>query len=611
MGFRIFAALACFVVLASSQGNAQPQPTPPDVGQGGVTILTDGIANPNGPALRVMSELSRHLDKIGDMRVLPLMGYGGAANVRDLLKLRGADLALLNSDVLAYLDQVKTYPEARSRLRYVTALFDQKVFLVARKEIASLDQLTGKTVAVLEGSAGQITAVTIFGLRKIPAKILPQRSGEALSMAIKNGADAMLLLEQDLALVPQESGLHLLPIPVNDRLAKVYRTSKIEPSESPGLPISAPIETVKVATLLATFDWKKTHVRFPHVSRFIGELFVALPKLRSDNPNSVWVETDVQEKVLDWQRFSAADVLRATVIAHPRRDGAEVSFANQANLATQNQANRDTPKTRAEEGNPVAHILISPRPPLTDPEQPGGGLIAELVASALGISGKAEAGKPPAAEVTWIQDQGEQLKTVFKDGTSGIAIAWDRPNCDSPEDLGPSSVVMCDNAVFSDAIFQSVLALFTRADANLTFADDASLAGKTVCLPEGADVSDLNRDNRRWISDKIVNLVRAASSLDCIILVEQGKADGLLMHELEGRVALRRLGILPQFRIAERPVAVRTLHAIAAKNSPRAVELIGALNDGLARLKQTGGYAEIVQKQLSPFWREMRADAKP
>ena len=173
MGFRFFAALAWFVLLAISPGHAQAPTNAPNVGQGGVTILTDGISNPNGPALRVMSELSLHLDKIGDMRVLPLMGYGGAANVRDLLKLRGADLALLNSDILAYLDQVKSYPEARSRLRYVTELFDQKVFLVARKEVASLDQLAGKTVAVLEGSAGQVTAVTIFGLLKIPAKMLP------------------------------------------------------------------------------------------------------------------------------------------------------------------------------------------------------------------------------------------------------------------------------------------------------------------------------------------------------------------------------------------------------------------------------------------------------
>ena len=598
MGFRVFAALAWFFLLAISPGNAQAPSGTTDVGQGGVTILTDGIANPNGPALRAMSELSRHLDKIGDMRVLPLMGYGGAANVRDLLKLRGADLALLNSDVLAYLDQVKSYPEARSRLRYVTELFDQKVFLIARKDIASLDQLAGKNVAVLEGSAGQVTAVTIFGLLKIPAKIVPHRSGEALGLAIKNGADAMLVLEQDLALVPRGSGVQLLAIPAHDRLAKVYRTGKIAPSESPGLTLSAPIDTVKVATLLTTFDWKKGHARFPHVSRLVSELFVALPALRRDYPNSVWLETDVQQKVPDWKRFPVADVLRATVTL-TRPQGAEASLANQNNQ-----------KPRPEAESPAAHILVSPRPPLTDQERSGGGLVADLVASALAMSGAVEEGRP-SAEIIWVRDQAEQLKAVFKDGASDIAIAWDRPNCDSPEDLGPNSVVICDNAIFSDIIFQSVFALFTRADSNLNFADDASLAGKTLCLPEGTDVSDLNRDNRNWLSEKTVNLLRPASIFDCISLVEQAKADGLLMHELEGRVALRRLGIHQQFRIAERPIAVRTLHAIAAKNSPRAVELIGALNDGLSKLKQTGGYAEIVQKQLSPFWREMRADVKP
>ena len=593
MGFRFFAALAWLMFLAVPEAHAQ-RAVAADVGQGGVTILTDGITNPNGPALRAMSELSLHLDKIGDMRVIPLMGYGGEANIRDLLKLRGADLALLNSDILAYLDQVKTYPEARARLRSVTELFDQKVYLVAGEGIGSLDQLAGRTVAALEGS-GQVTAAALFGLLKIPVKVLPQRTGQALSAAMQNGADAVLALEQDLAFLPSGGNLHLVPIPADNRLARAYRSSKIQPSESPGLPLSAPVDTVKVATLLVTFDWKKPHARFPHVSRFVEKLFAALPKLRQDNPNSIWLETDVQATMPDWRRFAVADALRATVKV-TRPEGAEATLAD-----------RKTPAP-APAQSAAARILVAPRPPLTDQEQAGGGLIADLVASALS-SGTAEAGAP--AEIIWVRDQAEQLKTVLKDGASSIAIAWDRPNCDAPEDLGGDSVVLCDNAVFSDMIFQSVFALFTRADSTLNFVDDASLAGKTLCLPEGADMSDLNSENRRWVSDKTFNLVRPRSIFDCINQVEQGNADGLFMHELEGRVALRRLGILPQFRIAERPVAVRTLHAIAAKNSPRALQMIEALNAGLARLKQTGGYAEIVEKQLSPFWREMRADVKP
>lgn len=594
MGIRGFAALAWFLLLAIPSGIAQTPPAP-DVGQGGVTIMTDGIVNPNGPAVRAISELSLHLDKIGNMRVLPWMGYGGAANVRDLLKLRGTDFAVLNNDILAYLDNVKAYPEARSRIRYVTELFEQRVFLVARPDITSLDKLAGKNIAVIEGSGGQVTAVTIFGLLKIPVKIVPQRSGEALTMAIKNGADAVFVLEQDLTLVPRGAGLQLVPIPANERLARIYRPGKIEPSENPGLPASAAIETVKVATLLATFDWKKTHVRFPNVSRFVGGFFAALPKLRRDNPNSIWLETNVHQQVLDWQRFSAADQLRAT-LPPAKGEGTEAGPAN--------------PKPRTEVQSAAAHILASPRPPLADQRQPGGALVAELVASALAVSGTTGQ-LLPSAEITWVRDESEQLKMIFRDGSSDIAITWDRPNCDSPGDLGPNSVTLCNNAVFSDAIFQSVFALFTRADSDLIFADDASLAGKTLCLPQGADVSDLNRDNRNWVSEKRVNLLRPTSILDCVSLVEQGKADGLFMHELEGRLALRRLGIQQQFRIAERPVAVRTLHAIAAKNSPPALELISGLNAGLAKLKQTGRYAEIVQKQLSPFWSEMKADVKP
>ena len=593
MRLSIFAFLLLGFFIAAPACRAQ-QSERLDVGQGAVTILTDGITNPNGPALRAMSELSLHLDKIGHIRVLPLMGYGGEANVRDLLKLRGADFALLNSDILAYLDQIKAYPEARDRIRYVTQLFDQKAFLVARADVSSIEQLAGKVVATpSEGSASYITAATIFGLLRIPAKIAPQPRGESLAAAIQKDADAVLLLEQDLAQLPTGPGLHLLPIPASKATTRVYRVARIEASEVKGLAVASPVETVKMATLLASFDWKKTHGRYPPVSRFIGEFFKSLPALRRDHPRSIWLETNVQAEVPGWERYSLAKELRATVPV-ARRQGAEVSFAA-----------KTEPVQSAGE---AIHLLVSPRPPLADQEQVDGGLIADLVASAMKLSSADQAAQPTFS-MAWVRDPAEQLETLIKNKSADIGIAWDRPDCDNPEDLGSNSVVLCDNAVLSDPIFQSVVVLFTRADSNLDFKDDASLAGRTLCLPASADISDLDRDGRHWVSEKKVTLLRPNTLINCVSLVEEGKADAMLMHELEGRIVLQRLGIGQTFRIATRPVAVRGIHAIAAKNDPRGAELIRRLNEGLAKLKQSGAYAAIIQKQLAPLWRAIKAEA--
>jgi ABC-type amino acid transport substrate-binding protein len=597
MGFPIFVFLTLVTLLASPDVRAQ-QAEAVDVSQGAVAILTDGIANPASPAVQAISELTLHLDKIGDLRILPLLGYGGEANVRDLLKLRGADLALLNSDIFAYLDQVKAYPEARDRIRYVTSLFDQKVFIAAWAEITSIEQLAGKDVVVAgEGSASQITAATIFGLLKIPAKVVALPAGQSLREALEKGAAAVLLLEQDLASLPDASGLHLLPIPAGKEIVHVYTSARIEPSQVPALKLTAPVETVKVITLLATFDWKRTHSRYLPVSRFIGEFFLALPDLRRGSPRSIWLETDVQAKIPDWQRFSVAEIMRATVKL-PMPDGSEASLAVKAEPAA------------AKPPGKTVRLLAMARPPLADQEQSGGGLIAELAATALGLTAKDQSAEPPF-EIAWVPTQTEQINRLLNEKDAEAAIAWDHPDCDNPEDLALNSVILCDNMVMSEAIFQSVFALFTRTDSTFDFKDDASVEGRTFCLPEHADLTDLNRNNRGWVSEKKISLVRPQTIVECIGLVEQGKADGVFMHELEGRVALQRLGIAQALRMVDRPVAVLSIHAVAAKANPAGAELIERLNQGLEKLKQTGTYAEIVQKRLSPLWSQIKADLRP
>src|SRR5215472_1999989 len=73
-----------------------------EVRKGLVSVLTDGITDPNGRATRAVNELADYGRHIANVRVLPISGHGGVANVRDLLYLRGVDLAVLNSDILAF-----------------------------------------------------------------------------------------------------------------------------------------------------------------------------------------------------------------------------------------------------------------------------------------------------------------------------------------------------------------------------------------------------------------------------------------------------------------------------------------------------------------------------
>src|SRR5262249_21714252 len=149
-----------------------------------VSVLTDGIVDPNGRATQAINQLADYASHLAKVRVLPIAGHGAVANVRDLLYLRGVDLAVLNNDVLAFLDQTRQYPDARRRIRYVTHLFDQKVFLLARKDINAIEALRGRRLAVLsEAGGGRVTATVLFGLRKVDVAVEAIGPGDVLDDA--------------------------------------------------------------------------------------------------------------------------------------------------------------------------------------------------------------------------------------------------------------------------------------------------------------------------------------------------------------------------------------------------------------------------------------------
>jgi hypothetical protein len=65
---------------------------------------------------------------------------------------------------------------------------------------------------------------------------------------------------------------------------------------------------------------------------------------------------------------------------------------------------------------------------------------------------------------------------------------------------------------------------------------------------------------------------------------------------------LDRLGLAQQFKMAERPLGTRGVHAIVSKEHAQASELIAAVNRGLKLLKQTDAYAAIVRRHLMRLW---------
>src|SRR5258708_13976072 len=107
---------------------------------------TVGVAggNMDGTYLRFADELGKVLDDGDELRVLPVISRGAAANLEDLLYLRGIDVAFTQSDVFEYFRTQRKTPHLESRVQYIIRLPVAELHVTARADIQTLQDLPAR-----------------------------------------------------------------------------------------------------------------------------------------------------------------------------------------------------------------------------------------------------------------------------------------------------------------------------------------------------------------------------------------------------------------------------------------------------------------------------------
>jgi ABC-type amino acid transport substrate-binding protein len=594
--FLVCVVAAAFSLVASFAWAQAPNPRT-EVRKGLVAVLTDGIADPGSRATQAINQLAAYAAHMPNVRVLPISGHGAAENVRDLLYLRGVDLAVLNSDVLAFLDQTGQYPDARKRLRYVTHLYDQKVFLLVRNGINTIEDLRGRRLAVVsEAGAGRVTARALFGLSRIDVVVDAIGPGESLDDATVARFDGALLLSDDLARARPGARMrqeyHLLPIPMTPDLQKAYRGAVIDAQEAAGFSSAENVETVAVSALLAVFNWAPTQGRYADVANFISALYLNLKGLRQP-ANSIWRQADISASSPGWTRFPA-------FLPHQVLTPAQVAELAFVERPVSSLAPAAGPALATDQRIKRIRVLAAERAPLADRHLPDGGLIAALVNASLRMADQRDGGRSDI-DMNWTST----LPTIERlQSESGIdlSLPWETADCEQPNDLAQASAVLCDDVLYSEPVLQLVIGLFALSDGGFEFGADDSIFGKSICVPLDRDASILNSDGRKWLSDKRISMIRRPTLLDCISLVQQREADAFVASDLEGRYTLGQLGLSKLFKMMERPLGTRGVHVIVPKDRPQAEELVNAVNQGLRQLKQSDAYASLIRQHLMKLW---------
>ena len=168
----IFCCIAALVVSLFSV-NLAAQVVPKSIREGGPEAAlrdkknawTVGIVGGllSGSYMRLVDEMASVLNDGDNLRILPIVSYGAASNLDDLLYLRGVDAAVTQSDVFEYFRTERKTPNLERRVQYIIRLPISELHILARNEVQSLEDLRGKKVNFgPAGTGASLTGTIVF-----------------------------------------------------------------------------------------------------------------------------------------------------------------------------------------------------------------------------------------------------------------------------------------------------------------------------------------------------------------------------------------------------------------------------------------------------------------
>lgn len=308
--------------LAAATGGLAAQPAAlPGAGASGaransgtVGLITGGV---EGTYIRIAADLASVLDDGERLRVLPIIGKGSMQNLFDIVYLRGVDIGIVQSDVLASVLRDNLLPGVTQAVNYICKLYDEEVHILARPDITRVEDLAGKKVNIdVRGSGTAMTASLVFN--KLQVAIQPTYDSQANALRRLQDGDVSALVyvagspASLFASIGGDSGLHFLAIPANSALIETYLPAQLAHETYPALVAQgSSVETLAVGAVMAVFNWQPGSEPHAKVARFIGALSDKFVQLQKPPRHPKWRDVNLAAQVPGWMRFASASDLRA------------------------------------------------------------------------------------------------------------------------------------------------------------------------------------------------------------------------------------------------------------------------------------------------------------
>jgi TRAP-type uncharacterized transport system substrate-binding protein len=302
---------------------AHAQAIPKSLEQGGTDAAlkqrrntwTVGVAGGqlSGTYMTLADELAEVLDDGDNLRVIPIVTYGAASNLDDLLYLRGVDVAMVQSDVFEYFRTQRKTLNLESRIHYIIRLPVSEMHVLAGADIKTIEDLRGKKVSFgPAGSASSLTGTIVFQRLGVKVEHVLLDNATALQKVKSSELAALVrVIGKPIGFfgqIPANSGLHLVPIPFSKTFTDMYTLGEFTREEYPTLiPQGEKIDTIAVPAVLAVFNWPKNTDRYRRVRRFTEALFTKWDKFIEPQRHPKWRDVNLAATVPGWTRWSVAE----------------------------------------------------------------------------------------------------------------------------------------------------------------------------------------------------------------------------------------------------------------------------------------------------------------
>lgn len=317
---RFLSAIAAIMILFAVGGHslpatAQQAESGPSadlrdrVNRGTVGLISGGV---NGTYIRIAADLANVLDHGDDLRILPIVGKGSVQNITDILYLRGTDIGIVQSDVLAYMKNAGIHPTIDRRIRYITKLYNEEFHVLAAGGIDSIQDLAGKKVNFgPEGSGTHMTATTVFNMLNIDVEPVTGDYALALENLIRGDIAAMVYVAGKptdiFSKIERDSALRFVAVPLTAELMETYLPSSLTHIDYPNLVAEGEnVETIAIGAVMAVYNWTPDQDRYAKVARFVEAFFNNFEEFLKPPRHQKWQEVNLAAVVPGWTRFQAA-----------------------------------------------------------------------------------------------------------------------------------------------------------------------------------------------------------------------------------------------------------------------------------------------------------------